>query len=88
MQGDRTEDPLGEHSIADDNIIFLLHRLKAGTLCTCGEDFFKQTLSYIVRCCVRLDVAPEEAVLLTLVCCASAVPHQGKTHGDRRASAS
>ena len=50
-------------SIADDNILVLLHRLKQPTLFTRDEDFFARPLCHPAYGLVWLDVAPEEAAL-------------------------
>ena len=52
-------------SIADDNILVLLHRLKQPTLFTRDEDFFARPLCHPAYGLVWLDVAPEEAALFT-----------------------
>ena len=50
-------------SIADDNLIVLLHRLKQPTFFTRDEDFFKRELCHPAYGLVWLDAAPEEAAL-------------------------
>src|SRR5260370_4485490 len=50
-------------SIADDNIVVLLHRLKQPTIFTRDGDFFNRRLCHPAYGLVFLDVAPEEAAL-------------------------
>jgi len=50
-------------SIADDNIIVLLQRLKQPTFFTRDKDFFKRALCHPAYALVWLDAEPEEAAL-------------------------
>ena len=50
-------------SIADDNILLLLHRLKQPTVFTRDQDFFQRELCHPGYGLVWLDAAPEEAAL-------------------------
>lgn len=50
-------------SIADDNIIVLLHRLKQPTFFTRDKDFFQRELCHPAYGLVWLDAVPEEAAL-------------------------
>jgi hypothetical protein len=50
-------------SIADDNIVTLLHRLKGPTFFTRDKHFFKRDLCHPAYCLVWLDVAPEETAM-------------------------
>lgn len=54
---------IAELSIADDNILVLLHRLKQPTLFTRDEDFFRRDLAHENYSLVWLDVVPGEAAL-------------------------
>jgi hypothetical protein len=53
----------GQLSIADENIVRLLHLLKTPTLFTRDKDFFKRELCHRGYCLVWLDAAPEEAAM-------------------------
>ena len=54
---------IAELSIADDNIIVLLHRLKRATLFTRDPHFLKRRLCHPNYCLVLLDIVPDEVAL-------------------------